>query len=245
MHAPSDAAVLLRDVTKTFRNTRAVDDLSLTVPRGQMIGLLGPNGAGKTTTIMLLLGVTTPDAGEIRVLGHRYPGERTAAIERSNYFASYLGFPAKLTVRQMLGVFADFYGAPDGGVQEAIERFEIGHLLDRTPAEMSTGQKTLVGMARATINRPDLLILDEPTASLDPEVAERLRTMLRALHADTGMTVLITSHNMADIERLCSRVVFIANGRIVADDAPRALAARYGADGLEGTFLRIAEEARG
>jgi ABC-2 type transport system ATP-binding protein len=244
MGSLSDAAITLRGVSKRFKETLAVDALDLDVPRGQIIGMLGPNGAGKTTTILLLLGVTTPDAGEITVLGERYPHGRTRAIERSNFFASYLGFPSKLKVRQMFEVFGDLYGSPPGAVDEAIERFDISHLMSKLPSEMSTGQKTLVGMARATLNRPELLILDEPTASLDPEIAERLRAILRRLHADHGMTILITSHNMADIERLCSRVVFIGHGRVIADDAPRALAARYGVDDLESTFLQIAGEVR-
>jgi len=244
MGSMSDAAITLRGLTKTFKETRAVDALDLDVPRGQRLGILGPNGAGKTTTMMLLLGVVTPDAGEITVLGHRYPRGRTHAIERSNYFASYLGFPSKLTVRQMFSVFADLYGAASGAVDEAIDRFEIAPLLTKLPSQMSTGQKTLVGMARATLNRPDLLILDEPTASLDPEIAEKLRAILRELHADHRMTILITSHNMVDIERLCDRVVFIGNGRVIADDEPMALAARYGVADLERTFLQIAEETR-
>lgn len=238
------AAISMRGVTKSFKQIRAVDALDLEVPAGQRLGILGPNGAGKTTTLMMLLGVTTPDAGDITVLGHRYPRGRTQAIERSNYFASYLGFPSKLNVRQMFTVFADLYGAPAGAIDEAIERFGIEHLLAKMPSEMSTGQKTLVGMARATLNRPELLILDEPTASLDPEIAERLRGILRSLHADHQMTILITSHNMADIERLCDRVVFIGHGRVIADDEPMALAARYGVEDLERTFLHIAEETR-
>lgn len=244
MGSTMDAAITLRGVTKSFQQTRAVDALDLEVPRGQRLGILGPNGAGKTTTMLLLLGVTTPDAGEITVLGHPYPRGRTQAIERSNYFASYLGFPTKLTVRQMFSVFADIYGAAPGAIEEAIARFDIAHLLSKMPSQMSTGQKTLVGMARATLNRPELLILDEPTASLDPEIAEQLRANLRELHADHGMTILITSHNMADIERLCDRVVFIGSGRVIADDEPMALAARYGVNDLERTFLHIAQETR-
>jgi ABC-2 type transport system ATP-binding protein len=244
MASSSTPAIRLRGVTKRFGDTLAVDALDLDVPRGQILGILGPNGAGKTTTMLLLLGVTTPDAGEIVVLDERYPQGRTRAIERSNYFASYLGFPSKLRVREQFEIFADLYGAPRGATEEAIERFGISHLLEKMPSEMSTGQKTLVGMARATLNRPELLILDEPTASLDPEIAEKLRGIMRGLHRDHRMTILITSHNMADIERLCERVIFIGNGRVIADDAPMALAARYGVEDLERTFLQIAEETR-
>ncbi|HVL31998.1 MAG TPA: ATP-binding cassette domain-containing protein, partial [Actinomycetota bacterium] len=143
-----------------------------------------------------------------------------------------------------LRVHADLYSAPYANVDGVVERFGIGHLLKRFPQQMSSGQKTLVGVARALVNRPELLILDEPTASLDPEIADRIRTSLMDIHADDPFTILITSHNMTDIERLCRRVVFVGNGRIVADDSPTELVARYGGADLEQTFLQIAAEVR-
>lgn len=231
-------------LTKIFRDVRAVDGIDLCVERGDIVGLLGPNGAGKTTTIMMLLGITEPDAGEVRLLGHRLPGGRTRAIEDTNFWAAYLGLPGKMTVREILRVHADLYGAAYPRIGVCVERFGIGDLLGRFPMQLSSGQKTLVGVARALVNRPRLLILDEPTASLDPEIADRIRRALMELHAEDRFTLLITSHNMRDIEHLCRRVVFIGNGRIVADDSPDELVARYGAADLEATFLEIAAEVR-
>ncbi|MFP5224607.1 MAG: ABC transporter ATP-binding protein [Actinomycetota bacterium] len=236
------SAIAMRGVVKRFGDFTAIDNLDLTVPDGQICGILGPNGAGKTTTILMVLGIITPDQGRIQILGHNYPAERTEAIVQTGYWASYLGLPGKLKVREMLGVFNDLYGGPRRAIDEAIQLVGIEHLLGKVPSEMSSGQKTLVGMARTIVGNPRLLILDEPTASLDPEVAERLRRIIGDLHAQRGMTVLITSHNMQDIERLCSRVVFLANGRIVADDSPGALVSRYG--DMEQSFLRIAEMSR-
>jgi ABC-2 type transport system ATP-binding protein len=237
-------AIQAQGITKRFRSITAVDRLDLVVEDGDMVGLLGPNGAGKTTTIMMLLGITEPDEGRVRLLGHSLPGERTRAIEQTNFWAAYLGLPGKMTVREILGVHADLYGAPRARISECIERFGIQDLLGRFPQQMSSGQKTLVGVARATVNRPRLLLLDEPTASLDPEIAERIRQTLIAIHQEERFTLLITSHNMTDIERMCRRVVFIARGRIVADDSPDELIARYGVADLEATFLEIAAEVR-
>ena len=237
-------AIQATGLQKRFKDVHAVAGLDLFVDPGDIVGLLGPNGAGKTTTIMMLLGITEPDAGEITLLGHRFPGERTEAIEKTNFWASYLGLPGKMTVREILHLHADLYGAPYSRIDECVERFGIGDLLKRFPMQMSSGQKTLVGVARALVNHPRLLILDEPTASLDPEIADRIRTALLEMHAEDRFALLITSHNMTDIERLCRRVVFIAAGRIVADDSPADLVARYGVADLEATFLSIAAEAR-
>ncbi len=237
-------AIATKDLTKSFKGARAVDSIDLLVEEGDVVGLLGPNGAGKTTTIMMLLGITTPDAGTIDILGHRFPRGRTVAIEQTNYWASYLGLPGKLTVREILDVHADLYGAPRSQIDEVIGRFEIEPLLGRFPMSMSSGQKTLVGLARSLLNRPRLLFLDEPTASLDPEIAARIRRALADAHDEQGLTLLMTSHNMADIERLCRRVVFIGAGRIVADGSPSEITTQYDVADLEGAFLSIAEEVR-
>jgi ABC-2 type transport system ATP-binding protein len=229
---------------KTFKDVVAVDGIDLVVDDGDIVGLLGPNGAGKTTTIMMLLDITKPDRGSVSLLGHPLPAQRSRAITRTNFWASYLGLPAKMTVREILHVHADLYGAPRRAVADVIERFGIGHLLARFPIQMSSGQKTLVGVARALVNRPDLLILDEPTASLDPEIADKIRRTLLELHAERRFALLITSHNMTDIEKLCRRVVFVGRGRVVADDSPAELVARYGVADLEETFLSIAAEVR-
>lgn len=237
-------AITTSGLSKSFKGVRAVDSIDLVVDDGDVVGLLGPNGAGKTTTIMMLLGITTPDEGTVEILGHRYPHQRTAAIERTNFWASYLGLPSKLTVREILDVHCDLYGAPRSRMDDVIERFGIEALLKRFPQSMSSGQKTLVGLARSLLNRPALLFLDEPTASLDPEIADRIRKALAEAHREYGLTLLITSHNMADIERLCRRVVFIGAGRIVADGSPAEITARYEVADLEAAFLSIAEEVR-
>ena len=237
-------AIEARNIVKSFRDVRAVDGLDLLVPAGEIVALLGPNGAGKTTTLMMLLGATQPDAGEIRLLGHRLPEERIEALERTNFSASYVGFPDRVRVREILEVFAGIYGAPRGRVDEVVELFGLAPLLRRYAPQISSGQRTLLGLAKALLNHPRLLVLDEPTASLDPEVATRIREVLLASHREEGFTVLVTSHNMAEIERLCRRVVFLSRGRVVADGPPRDIAERYGAEDLERTFLSIAEEAR-
>ena len=236
-------AIEARGLTKTFRDTRAVDGIDLLVEEGELVGLLGPNGAGKTTTLMMLLGITEPDAGEVRLLGHPLPRERTPALEQTSFAASYLDLPQHLSVRQTLEMFVRIYGAPRERIDEVVELFDIGRFLKRDRAQLSSGQKTLVGLARAMLNRPRLLILDEPTASLDPEIAERVRGILRQTHAEHRFALLVTSHNMADVERLCPRVVFLARGSVVADGPTAEVSARYGGGSLEDTFLTIAAEA--
>ena len=231
-------------LSKTFRSTRAVDAVDLRVEAGDIVGLLGPNGAGKTTTIMMLLGITEPDAGEVTLLGHPLPRERTQALERTNFTASYVGMPDRMRVVEILDVFAGIYRAPRGRIDEVVELFGLGELRKRTITQLSSGQRTLLGLAKAMLNRPDLLFLDEPTASLDPEVAQRIREILLAIHRERPFTLLITSHNMSDVERLCRRVVFLAGGRVVADGSPAEIVARYGAEDLEGTFLSIASGVR-
>ena len=231
-------------LTKSFRGTRAVDGIDLLVDEGDVVGLLGPNGAGKTTTIMMLLGITEPDAGAVRLLGHPLPRERTQALEKTNFTASYVGMPDRMRVREILTVFAGIYRTPRRRVGEVMDLFDLQEFAKRTISQLSSGQRTLLGLAKAMLNRPQLLFLDEPTASLDPEVAQRIREILLAAHREEQFTLLITSHNMSDVERLCRRVVFIARGRIVADGAPTEIVERYGAEDLEGTFLSIASEAR-
>jgi ABC-2 type transport system ATP-binding protein len=233
-------AIEARNLVKSFRGTPAVGGVDLLVDEGDLVALLGANGAGKTTTLMMLLGVTEPDEGRVRLLGHPLPEERIAALEQINFAASYLDLPERLSVRQILEVFARIYRVPLDRVDEVVETFGIGALVKRQKSQLSSGQKTLVGLARAMLNRPHLLILDEPTASLDPEVAQRVREILQTAQREREFTLLVTSHNMADIERLCRRVVFLSKGRVVADGAPDEIAARFGVGSLEDTFLTIA-----
>jgi ABC-2 type transport system ATP-binding protein len=237
-------AIEARNLTKTFQRVLAVDGIDLLVDQGEVVGLLGPNGAGKTTTLMMLLGVTEPDGGEVSLLGERLPEGRISALRKTNFTASYVSMPDRMRLREILSVYADLYGAPRSRIAEVVDLFDLGSLLRRYPSQISSGQRTLVGLAKAMLNRPRLLILDEPTASLDPEVADRVRGILLAAHGEDGLTLLVTSHNMSDIERLCRRVVFMAQGHVVADGTPAQIAARFGAENLEGTFRSIANEAR-
>jgi len=228
----------------TDRWTQAVDGVDLCVDEGDICALLGPNGAGKTTTLMMLLGVTEPDEGKVKLLGHALPEERVRALEQTNFTASYIGMPYRVRVREILDVYTTLYGARRERIEEVTELLGISEFLNRYSSQLSSGQRTLIGLTKALLSEPRLLVLDEPTASLDPEVADRVRKVLQAEHDRRRFTLLVTSHNMADIERLCRRVVFLAKGRVVADGSPTEIAAQYGVDDLEQTFLSIATEAR-
>ena len=232
-------------LVKDYRRGRAVDGVDIAVRAGERVALLGPNGAGKTTTLMMLLGVVTPDGGTVDILGHRLPGGRSAAMADVGFAAGYLPLPEKLRVREYLRMYGELYGLqdPQGQAQRALERFGIGHLSAAMGTELSSGQKTLVGIVKATLHEPRLLVLDEPTASLDPDVALRVRTGLLSLCAEEGTALLVTSHNMLEVERLCDRVVFLSAGKVVADGSPDDVAALYGRGDLEGVFLHFSTEA--
>jgi ABC-2 type transport system ATP-binding protein len=233
-----------RGLVKQYKRVRAVDGVDLTVAPGERVALLGPNGAGKTTTLLMLLGVVTPDAGSVEIAGHQLPRHRSAAAAHVGFAAGYLPLPERLRVREFLRLFAQLYGLHDPGppVDAGLTRFGITHLADAMGNELSSGQRTLVGVVKAALHSPALLILDEPTASLDPDVALKVRTGLNRLCAEDGTALLVTSHNMVEVERLCDRVVFISQGRVVADGRPGDVAARFGRDDLEGVFLHLAEE---
>ncbi len=238
--------VVARSLTKRFRRQVAVDNLDLVVPAGARIGLLGPNGAGKTTTLLMLLGAITPDAGTIDLVGLRLPRHRSKALGRVGFVAGYLPLPENLKVREALTIFAGLYGLrrPSPIVEAAIEKFAIGHLADQQSRELSSGQRTLVSIVKSTLHEPALLVLDEPTASLDPEVARRVRLALLDIHREWGTTLLVTSHNMREVETLCERVVILTHGRIAADGSPSDVAASFDTDDLEEAFLQVAAEAR-
>jgi len=231
-------------LVKDYRRGRAVDDITLTVRAGERVALLGPNGAGKTTTLLMCLGVVQPDAGWVEIMGRRMPKKRSSAMEQVGFAAGYLPLPDRLRVCEYLRLFADLYALadPQTAAAEALDRFDIGHLSRAMGTELSSGQKTLIGIAKATMHRPSLLVLDEPTASLDPDVALRVRTGLSALCADAGTALLITSHNMVEVERLCERVVFLSAGKIVADGTPDDVAALFGRGDLEEVFIHLADE---
>jgi ABC-2 type transport system ATP-binding protein len=239
-------AVEVRDLVQNFDGMRALDGITFSVPPGQVCGLLGPNGAGKTTTIHILLGLTLPTSGSATVLGHDIVTDRSRALARTAFTASYVELPARLHVVEILRVFAEYYEVerPKEAVEEVIDLFRIRHLREQRAQLLSSGQKTLVGLAKAFVNRPDVLFLDEPTASLDPEHASEVRGILRRVATEWGMTILITSHNMVEIERIADRVLLISNGRVAADASPEELRAHYEAADLEEVFLRVARESR-
>ena len=241
-----DAVLRAEGLRKRYRGVLAVDGIDLQVQTGARVALLGPNGAGKTTTLLMLLGVITPDEGWVEIVGHRLPRGRTTALADVGFAAGYLPLAERLRVHEFLRMYGQLYGIaePRPLIDAALDRFGIAHLADSMGTELSSGQRTLVGIVKATLHRPRLLVLDEPTASLDPDVAQRVRTGLRALCDEDNISLLVTSHNMLEVERLCERVVFMSAGRIVADGTPDAVAARFGRDDLEAVFLHLADESR-
>jgi ABC-2 type transport system ATP-binding protein len=243
MDATAPATVLVaQGLAKTFKKVDAVRQVDVTVHAGERVGLLGPNGAGKTTTLLMLLGAVTPDRGTVTLAGHRLPKGRSAAMAHVGFAAGYLPLPEELTVVEVLDLFGRFYGVDNPGqvAVAALDRFGIAHLSNRLCRELSSGQRTLVGICKAILHRPSLLVLDEPTASLDPDVALRVRHGIAELSAELGVALLVTSHNMDEVEELCDRVVFLAAGEVVANDTPAAIAAHYGHGSLEEVFLQLA-----
>jgi ABC-2 type transport system ATP-binding protein len=231
-------------LVKDYRRGRAVDGVDLTVAPGERVGLLGPNGAGKTTTLLMCLGVVSPDAGTVEILGHRLPRERERAMAKVGFVAGYLPLPNQIRVIEYLRMFGRLYGLrrPDVAAGTWLEHFGVPHLAKAMGTELSSGQKTLIGIVKAALHRPALMVLDEPTASLDPDVALRVRTGLRQLSTEHGTALLVTSHNMVEVERLCERVVFMSAGRVVADGTTSEVAERFGGDDLEHVFLQLAAQ---
>jgi ABC-2 type transport system ATP-binding protein len=234
-----------RGLVKDYRRARAVDGVDVVVHAGERVALLGPNGAGKTTTLLMVLGVIEPDAGTVTIGGRKVVGDRTHAAEEVGFAAGYLPLAERLRVREYLTLYGNLYGLRDPGpaIDEGLARFRIEHLAGAMGTELSSGQRTLVGIVRATLHRPRLLVLDEPTASLDPDVSRRVREGLRAICDEEGTALLVTSHDMAEVERLCERVVFISGGRIAADGTPAEVTERFGREDLEGVFLHLVDGA--
>ncbi len=242
----NELVVEARSVTKRFGEKTAVNDLNLFIPTGGRVALLGPNGAGKTTTLLMLLGAVTPEHGTIRLAGYDISKHRSHALSQVGFVAGYLPLPENLKVREALTIFAGFYGLkrPKAVIARAIERFDIGHLADRQSRELSSGQRTLVSIVKSTLHNPRVLVLDEPTASLDPDIASRVRESLLDIHREHGTSLLVTSHNMREVETLCERVVILADGQIAADGTSTEIIDRFGADDLEEAFMTIATQSR-
>jgi ABC-2 type transport system ATP-binding protein len=235
-------AIEVLSLSKRYRAALAVDDISFTVEPGQTVGLLGGNGAGKTTTIAMLLGLLVPTAGKIHVLGHDMARDRFAALARLNFSSPYVALPARLTVAENLRVYAHLYDVPqvERRIRDLADELDLHGLLERRAGQLSAGQKTRVALAKSLINKPELLLLDEPTASLDPDTGDLVRSWLERYRAESGCTILLASHNMDEVARLCGHVLMMKQGRIVDRGTPPDLLQRYGRDDLEDVFLDIA-----
>lgn len=229
-------------LTKRFAHVTAVDGIDFAVPRGSVTGLLGGNGAGKTTTIGMLLGLILPSGGTIEILGEDMIRHRHRVLPRMNFSSPYVDFPARLSVRENLAVFGRLYGvrALDARIERLSADLHLRKLLDQKAGSLSAGQKTRLALAKALINTPELLLLDEPTASLDPDTGDWIRGYLEAYRRDTGASILLASHNMAEVERLCDQVLMMRQGRIVDRGTPGELLARFGRTTMEQVFLDIA-----
>jgi ABC-2 type transport system ATP-binding protein len=229
-------------VTKRYESVLAVDHVDIAVGRGVTAALLGGNGAGKTTTLSMLLGLLIPTSGTVEVLGVDMARRRYDALPRMNFSSPYVELPNRLTVKENLTVFGRLYGVRRlrQSIAALAESLALTPLLDRPIGRLSAGQKTRVALAKALLNEPEVLLLDEPTASLDPDTADWVRGFLESYRARTGATILLASHNMAEVERLCHSVMMMRAGKIVDRGAPQELIARYGRRTLEEVFLDIA-----
>ena len=236
------AAIEVAHLTKLYKTTRAVDDVSFRIVRGSITGLLGGNGAGKTTTIAMIMGLVLPSSGRIQVLGCSMPEQSADVLGRMNFESPYVDMPMRLTVRQNLTIFGRLYAVENlrERIETLAEDLDLGELLDRANGKLSAGQKTRVALAKALINQPELLLLDEPTASLDPDTADWIRQHLETYRKENGATILLASHNMFEVERLCDRVIIMKRGRIEDDDSPDQIMARYNRATLEEVFLDVA-----
>jgi ABC-2 type transport system ATP-binding protein len=238
-----DVVLRVRDLTKRFGRFTAVDKISFELKKGEILGLLGPNGAGKTTTIQMLLGTLTPTGGEINYFGQDFSAHRSEILDQVNYASAYSNLPWRLTVEENLQVYARMYGVKDrrGRIDRLLHEFDVSELRRKTMDGLSAGQKTRVTLCKAFINYPKLILLDEPTASLDPDIAARVRQFLLAQQREYSVSMLFTSHNMAEVTEVCDRVIFLKQGKIVAQDTPENLAKKVEAT-LEEFFLEVARK---
>ena len=239
---PVDPILAIRSVVKRFGDFTAVDGVSLDVAAGQTVGLLGVNGAGKTTLMSMILGLITPTAGTIRAFGMDHATQRIEILRRTNFCTTYATLPGNLKVRHNLVIFARLYGVPKPAEKVAalLEVLEISHLAEKITGQLSAGESTRVNLAKALLNDPDLLLLDEPTASLDPSIADKVRKLVRRVQAERHPAILYTSHNMRDIEEVCDHVLFLHQGRIHASGSPGEIIAHFEERDLEDVFIKIA-----
>ena len=234
------------NLQKRFGNFAAVDGISFMLKPGEILGLLGPNGAGKTTTIQMLLGLITPTTGSIQMFGLDLPTHREAILQQVNFSSTYIAMPQALTVEENLWVVARLYGVQNIArrVDEIIEKLEMEDLRHKVTRKLSSGQMTRLTLAKAFLTAPKILFLDEPTASLDPDIAEKIRVLLKEERRTSGLSILYTSHNMREMEEMSDRIIFLQHGRIVAEGTAQEIVTRFGQTSLEEVFLKLARESR-
>jgi ABC-2 type transport system ATP-binding protein len=237
-------AIVVRHLVKTFGDVAAVDDIDFSVEVGSTTALLGGNGAGKTTTISILLGLLMPTSGSVEIFGADMLRDRYRVLAEMNFSSPYVDLPRRLTVIENLNVYGRLYGVPRlrQRIRDLVSDLDLSAFADRPIGSLSAGQRTRVALAKALLNRPRLLLLDEPTASLDPDTGDVMRSYLENYRRQTGVTILLASHNMAEVERLCDAVLMMRQGRIVDRGSPQQLLDRYGRGTLEEVFLDIARD---
>ncbi len=239
-----EAVVEVKGLSKAFKSLRAVDEVSFCIFPGEILGLLGPNGAGKTTIIHMLLGLTTPTAGEIRIFGLDIRTNREHVIQKVNFSSSYVSMPNSLKVWESMRVFAWLYNVPNRNqrIAELLSAFEIENIKDKLVRHLSSGQQTRLNLAKALINNPRVILLDEPTASLDPDIADKTRSLLKRIKKEQNISILYTSHNMKEMEEMSDRILFLHRGKILAEGSPGDVIRGFGRKNLEEAFLKVARE---
>jgi ABC-2 type transport system ATP-binding protein len=238
----AEILVEVQNLRKEFAGTVAVADVSFTVPRGEIVGVLGANGAGKTTTIQILLGLIKPSGGKVTIFGKDLERHRIEILQRSNFSSAYTGLPSNLKVWENLLIFAKIYGVKGHRqkIDALLEMFEITHLRTKITGNLSSGESTRVNLCKSLLNDPELLMLDEPTASLDPDIADKVRKLLRRIQSERQITMIYTSHNMRDVEEVCDRVLFMHKGRIIAEGTPQEVKDKFKQTSLEDVFISVA-----
>jgi ABC-2 type transport system ATP-binding protein len=234
----------IKELKKVFNKTIAVDNLNFKIQKGKIIGLLGPNGCGKSTTIGMMLGLIKPTSGSVIINNKNIENNRTSLLEKMNFISPYVELPKKLTVEENLNVYARLYGVKNlkEKIDNLIEKLNLIEFKSRKTGELSSGQKNRVSLAKALINDPEILLLDEPTASLDPDVGDYIRSFIEDFSSNKGTTILLASHNMNEVERLCHEVMMMKDGKIIDRGKISDLINKHGRKNLEEVFLKIARE---
>ena len=237
-------AIEINNLNKSFGNILAVKNINFKIDKGTIIGLLGPNGCGKSTTIGMLLGLIKPTSGTVVINGQNIENNRTNLLEKMNFISPYIELPKKLTVEENLKVYGRLYGVKnlESKISELMEKLNLTQFKKRKTGELSSGQKNRVSLAKALVNDPEILLLDEPTASLDPDVSDYIRTFIEDFASKKGTTILLASHNMNEVERLCHEVMMMKNGEIIDKGKSSDLINKHGRKNLEEVFLKIARE---